>query len=1387
MFRRPGYVSCCVGVLLFLVSVNPARAQVESRLRSRPQITQDIDERTQSSLRHNTHPEAKPENDRGRVEDDYRMEHLLLQLRRPPEQEEALQRFIDELQTEGSPNFHRWITAKQFGERFGLATQDLDKITDWLESHGFRVNVVYPSGMVIDFSGTARQVEQTFHTEIHSLEVRGEKHVSNMADPQIPAALAPAVVGIVSLNDFRPKSLHQMRKVGANYTFPSSFGNAYAMVPADLATIYNLNPLFKGGYAGQGQTIVVIEDTDVFRKTDWNAFRSTFGLSGYSSGSFTTVHPAPSSGVNNCARPGVIAPNDAEAILDAEWASAAAPGAAIMMASCADTATTFGGLIAIQNLINSSSQPPSIMSISYGECETQNGAPANAAYNSVYQQAVAQGVSIFVAAGDSGAAGCDNSVSAATHGIGVNAFASTPYNVAVGGTDFSDTYSGSNSIYWGSTSSSTFGSALSYIPEIPWNDSCAGSLVANSQGYTTTYGSSGFCNSSLGGFLLTTVAGGGGPSGCATGTPSTSGVVSGTCQGWLKPRWQSVLGNPNDGVRDTPDVSLFAADGLWSHYYVFCWSDVANGGAACTGAPSGWSGAGGTSFASPIMAGIQALVNQKMGARQGNPNPVYYQLAATEYAANGTSCNSSNGNGVGTACTFYDVTQGDIDVDCTGTFSCYLPSGTDGVLSTSDHSYNPAYGTTTGWDFATGIGSVNATNLVNNWPTPLNGSALSITKTHSGNFTQGQQQASYTVTVSNRTNATPTNGAVTVIESVPSGLTLVSMTGAGWTCGANACTRSDALKGGASDPPITVTVNVANNASSPQVNQVSVSGGGSPTANMTDSTVIIPIPAVLSVTKTHSGIFTQGQQQATYTVTVSNAATAGPTNGTVTVTESAPSGLTLVSMAGVGWACGANACTRGDALNGGASYPAITVMVKVAANASSPQVNQASVSGGGSATANAADSTPIAVFRAALASFVGFDTSTVGSWHGVYGADGYSVANDSQSIPSYASFAVQNQSNFTWASTTIDPRALQTGSGTSRIASTWYNSSSFNFDVDLLDGNLHQLAFYALDWDNAGRAETVQILDANTNTVLDTRNISQFGNGTYLIWNIAGHVKINIIYTGSLAGNAAISGAFFEPASSGNPESVSIKPQSINLTAGQQQQFTATVIGISNQTVSWSIASVTPASAAAGSISATGLYTAPATVTSAQVTVKATSADGTASGTAMVNLSNGAIANFVGLDTSTAGSWHGVYGANGYDIANDSQSIPSYASFAIQNQSNFTWASPTTDPRALQTGSGTSRIASTWYNNSSFNFDVNFTDGNSHQLALYALDWDLQGRTETIQILDATTNAVLDTRNISQFSNGIYLIWNITGHVKINIIYTGSLASNATISGVFFN
>ena len=246
---------------------------------------------------------------------------------------------------------------------------------------------------------------------------------------------------------------------------------------------------------------------------------------------------------------------------------------------------------------------------------------------------------------------------------------------------------------------------------------------------------------------------------------------------------------------------------------------------------------------------------------------------------------------------------------------------------------------------------------------PLPQPVLSISKTHAGNFAQGQQNVSYTITVSNSVAGGPTSGTVTVTETLPGGETVVSILGTGWTCVTTTCTRSDVLKGGSSYPPIIVTVNVASNATSPQVNQAAVSGGGSVSANATDSTTLVPAgtPPSLKIAKTHSGNFAQGQQNATYTLTVSNGPTAGPSTGTVTVTDTIPSGLTLVSMAGTGWSCLTNSCMRSDVLNGAASYAAITVTVNVAANATSPQVNQAAVAGGGSAGANTSDSTSITV------------------------------------------------------------------------------------------------------------------------------------------------------------------------------------------------------------------------------------------------------------------------------------------------------------------------------------------------------------------------------------------------------------------------------------------
>jgi len=682
-------------------------------------VTQPIDDNVLHRLAGNTRSQAYAQNDAGPVADDLAMEHMLLQLQRPAEQEQAVQQLIESQQDPQSPNYHHWLTAEEIGASFGPAQEDIDAVTGWLKSHGFTVNSVYPSGMTIDFSGTAGQVQAAFHTAIHKLNVNGVEHIANMSDPLIPEALAPVVAGVVSMHDFMP---HAYNKPRASYTYTSDHVTYRAVTPADLATIYNLTPLFGAGNSGTGQTIAVVEDSDLYSNSDWTTFRSTFGLStSYPNGSLTTVHPAPSSGANNCTDPGANS-DDIETTLDAEWASAAAPNAAIQVATCADTRTTFGGMIAIQNLL-SLKTPPAIMSMSYGECEAENGAATNAAYYTTFQQAAAEGVSVFVSAGDEGAASCDAGASGATHGIGVSGYASTPYNVAVGGTDFGDTYAGSTGSYWNSTNTSTYESAKSYIPEIPWNDSCAGALLATFNGSSTVYGASGFCGSSTAteDGLQEVVAGSGGPSGCATGSPSTPGVVGGSCAGYAKPSWQK---NGTDGVRDIPDVSLFAGNGIWGHYYVFCFSDIRNGGARCTGAPSTWAGAGGTSFASPIMAGIQALVNQKTGEKWSNPDSIYYGMATGSAV-----CNSSNGNAAGSGCIFYNVTQGDNVVNCSGTTDCYgaststsghgrfsnNPSSANGALSTSSSAFDKAYGTGTGWNFATGIGSVNAANLVNNW------------------------------------------------------------------------------------------------------------------------------------------------------------------------------------------------------------------------------------------------------------------------------------------------------------------------------------------------------------------------------------------------------------------------------------------------------------------------------------------------------------------------------------------------------------------------------------------------------------------------------------------------------------------------------------------------
>jgi hypothetical protein len=654
-------------------------------------ITQPIDETRLVTLVGNTRPEARAANDHGRLSDSFPVEHMLLQLKRAPELEHEFEQQIDSLTDKSSPNFRHWMTAEEQGEKYGVAQQDIDTIKSWLESHGFTVGYVYPYHMVMDFSGNAGEISQAFHTEIHELQVKGQQHFANMSDPKIPAALASAVEGVVSMNNFKPHALNERR---TNYTFAGCGSDCYALVPADFQTIYNVSPVYTAGFTGKGETVVVVEDTNSYG-SDWANYQKTFGLTSYG-GTLTTVHP---NSAGNCTNPGTNG-DDIEADLDVEMITAIAPGASVELASCTDGSSyaTFGALVAIENLVSAGSPPP-IISMSYGICEVLSGATTNAAFNSAFQSAAAAGVSVFVSAGDNGSSVCardfTNGDSYAYPGIGITGWGESVYNVSVGGTDFEDLYNSleggaPQSTYWNSTNGSTYGSAKTYIPEIPWNDSCAGYLAYTVEGFTTAYGTTGFCNSSTGASFLSTVAGSGGPSGCATGAGNATYLYTedSTCKGYAKPSWQSgIFGNPADGVRDVPDLSLFASNGVWGHYIIICASDPSSGGVPCTGAPSTWVGVGGTSASSPAMAAIQALVDQKWGIRAGNPNPTYYSIAKTEFGKAGNSACYSINEKAGNSCVFNDVTQGDNDINCryNGTkfeADCYRPSGTNGTLGT---------------------------------------------------------------------------------------------------------------------------------------------------------------------------------------------------------------------------------------------------------------------------------------------------------------------------------------------------------------------------------------------------------------------------------------------------------------------------------------------------------------------------------------------------------------------------------------------------------------------------------------------------------------------------------------------------------------------------------
>jgi subtilase family serine protease len=688
-----------------------------------PHIGKTINDANYVVLWGNLHPAATASADRGKADDSLFLEHMVLVLKRSDSQRVALQKYLDDQHNPRSSDYHRWLTPEEYGARFGVAAGDMEKIMAWLASHGFSVEPPAKGRNFLLFSGTNAQLREAFHTEMHKYLVNGETHFANAANPAIPAALSPVVAGISKLNDFPIRPLHQAlglvtrtaeggkwkrlgdakNPAGVLPLFDTTISGTtfYAVSPYDFTTIYNVLPLWNSGINGTGQTIALVGRTDI-NTADMDAFRAYFGL--------------PATKLNIMlvgADPGFVPGDEGEADLDVEWAGAVARNATIDYVIAASTTSTDGLQLSAEYIVDNNLAP--VMSVSYGECELALGVSGNQFWNELWQQAAAQGITVLVASGDAGAAGCDQGNTLSLSGLAVNGLASTPYNVAVGGTDLYGTYTNA-AAYWNTSNDpTTKQSAKSYMPELPWNNSCGNPQVLAAYqaiGYTdkTTIE---LCNdSALYSIVDNTVAGGGGASNCTTSDGSTVASCAG---GYAKPAWQTVVaGVPTDGVRDLPDISLFAGSGLWGSFNVFCESDATPDGKCNfdSGDDVQYLAAGGTSFAAPAFAGIAALLNQKEGTRLGNLNQVLYKLAASEYAnpSSTAACDSATVS-AGSACSLYDITTGSNNVPCYVLFApnCTVedPSDFAGLLSGWDAA--------SGYDLATGLGSINAYNLANAW------------------------------------------------------------------------------------------------------------------------------------------------------------------------------------------------------------------------------------------------------------------------------------------------------------------------------------------------------------------------------------------------------------------------------------------------------------------------------------------------------------------------------------------------------------------------------------------------------------------------------------------------------------------------------------------------
>jgi subtilase family serine protease len=648
----------------------------------------EISNKRRVALKDNLHPLAKVENDVGEVNDSLPLQRMTLVLQMTDAQHASLRQLLADQQTRSSGSFHKWLTPEEYADRFGVTERDAERIKTWLEREGFASVEIAKSRARILFSGTAGQAKNAFLAPIHRYQLNGVEHYANASAPFIPNQLSGLVSQIRGLNDFHPRP-HAVRarkaSPAASPHFTSSISGSNFVTPADFATIYNVKSLYNAGIDGTGQKIAIAGQTDIDVK-DIQAFRSAAGLA-----------PNDPQVVLYGTDPGTITNDLGEADLDIEWAGAVARNATIIYVNSSDVFTS------AMHAIDDNLAP--VLSLTYGTCEANAGAADINTLTTAFEQANAQGMTVVAAAGDFGAADCDQPsdsnriISSATQGLAIDVPGDIPNVTAIGGTEFNE----GTGTFWSTTNDANNGSALSYINEKVWNDSSTSGGIA-----------------------------------------ATGGGVS---KFFTKPGWQTGENVPNDGFRDTPDLSLSSSadhDG----YLICSGGDCVNG---FRNTDTTLDVAGGTSVAAPSFAGVIALLNQHTGTIQGNINLVLYPLAAA------------------TTNVFHDIFEGDNRVPCT-TGSTDCPNG--GPIG---------YYAGPGYDLATGLGSFDAANLVNEW-TSVNPSTGN-TGTPDFNFTLSPSTLSIARGTSGTSSAAISslnafNGTVVFTCQIPSSL-------GGVTCGAS--------------------------------------------------------------------------------------------------------------------------------------------------------------------------------------------------------------------------------------------------------------------------------------------------------------------------------------------------------------------------------------------------------------------------------------------------------------------------------------------------------------------------------------------------------------------------------------------------------------------------